>query len=81
MALHFPLMINGHTIGHFTAVRKSGGMDPDDINTYEVEVQEYSPGYDRMLPGWQFPVKKIEVQHRYGDGAWALVRKAMEASQ
>ncbi|MCW2092832.1 UNVERIFIED_ORG: hypothetical protein M2328_006112 [Rhodococcus erythropolis] len=76
MALHFPLMINGHTIGHFAAVRKSGGMDPDDMNTYEVEVRKHPLGGAVYAPYGE--TRSFSVEHRYGDGAWALVRKALE---
>ncbi|MFE5790622.1 hypothetical protein ACIGKR_12125 [Rhodococcus qingshengii] len=73
MALHFSLKINTETIGMFTAVRKSGGTDPDDMNTYEVTVET------RPLTAHhrQIAVQSFTLEHRYGDGAWALVRKAL----
>ncbi|ASN69251.1 hypothetical protein 7S3_73 [uncultured Caudovirales phage] len=68
MALHFPLMVNGTRIGHLYAVRTEGGANADDINTYQVEIMTESPRR----------VDSIILTHRYGDGAWELVRKALE---
>ncbi|WP_280485417.1 hypothetical protein [Nocardia cyriacigeorgica] len=67
MALHFRLLINGLTIGNFYAVRVEGEAEADSINTYDVEIE------GGMSDRW-----RENVQHRYGDGAWELVRKALE---
>jgi len=68
MALWFVLNVNDMAIGALTMQRIEGGTDPDNINTYKVELN-YSP-----VPGdWE----RFEVQHRYGDGAWVLVHKAL----
>lgn len=76
MALHFPLMINGHSIGSFTAVRIAGGTGIDDMNTYEVEVRQHPLGGAVHAPYGE--TRSFTVEHRYGDGSWALVRKALE---
>lgn len=68
MALHFPLYINGQQIGHFQAVRISGTTDPDSINTYSVITVNFTDG----------PIgRHTTVEHRYGDGAWELIRKSL----
>lgn len=67
MALHFPLKVNNETIGVFEAVRTAGGTRPDDINTYWVTIRTEEP-----MRTFEFA-----VDHRYGDGAWGLVRKAL----
>lgn len=66
--LHFPLMVNGSRIGQLCAVRTEGGTNADDINTYQVEIMTESPRR----------VDSIILDHRYGDGAWKLVQKALE---
>ncbi|MFB7853793.1 hypothetical protein [Rhodococcus qingshengii] len=73
MALHFPLKINSETIGTFTAIRKSGGIDPDDVNVYEVPIETKSAEDPNLITQRAF-----NLDHRYGDGAWVLVRKALE---
>lgn len=65
MALHFPLLVNGADIGNFYAVRVSGGTNPDSHNTYNVAI-------DSEDGSWSG-----KVRHRYGDGAWTLVHKAL----
>ena len=48
--------------------RTAGTTDPDSINEYEVEIGiDASIGY-----AWHG-----FVEHRYGDGAWELVAKAL----
>lgn len=70
MALHFPLQVNGKHIGYFTAVRIEGDDQPDTVNTYEVEIID---------PAGEVYTRCGEVEHRYGDGAWELIRKSIEA--
>jgi hypothetical protein len=66
VALWFPLKINDHTIGTME-IRRVEYRDLDDpgiddtINTYVVMVDGRQVG---------------ELRHRYGDGAWTLVRSA-----
>ena len=69
MALHFPLLVNGTAIGALYAVRTAGGTDPDDENTYTVEIRTETP---------TLKVQTFTLVHRYGDGAWELVRKALD---
>lgn len=69
MALHFDLKINNQSIGYFEALRVVGSADPDSVNIYQV-----------TLAG---PVGEWRgtVTHRYGDGAWDLVRKVLVAKR
>lgn len=69
MALHFDLCINDVAIGYFEAVRIAGGTAPDDLNTYRIALRGSVGRWDG------------EVQHRYGDGAWELVRKVLQAKR
>ncbi|MDF3309773.1 hypothetical protein P3H15_32665 [Rhodococcus sp. T2V] len=71
MALHFPLLVNGRTIGAFAAQRVAGKSHPDSICTYRVEIVQNKTG-DTPRKGEHF-----FVEHRYGDGAFALVQKAI----
>lgn len=68
--LGFDLNVNRDTIGHFEARRISGIEHPQDINVYEVRV------YDYPQP---LTYREVLVDHRETDGAWMLVRKALEA--
>jgi len=69
--LHTTLKINSNAIASFTAVRITNThapvIDPDDVSTYKVEF--FDPGAGEI---------KGEVQHRYGDGGWKLLQKAIE---
>lgn len=69
MALWCVLHVNDQAIGHFEAVRIEGGTAPDDVNTYEAKVTRLGE------PTWAG-----RVEHRYGDGAWALVRTVLAAA-
>jgi hypothetical protein len=69
VALHFDLCINDVAIGYFEAVRVAGGTDPDDLNTYRIRLRGDVGAWDG------------EVQHRYGDRAWELVRKVLQAKR
>lgn len=68
MALWFPLMVGEIEIGSFTARRITGTIHPDSVGTYTVQVFTG----DQCWRG--------QVRHRYGDGAWALLRVALEAA-
>lgn len=69
MSLWFALKVNEHRIGVLTIQRVRGDSDPDSVNTYEV-----------VASGATLPVRVVEVEHRYGDGAWELVRTALDAA-
>lgn len=69
VSLHFDLEINGIAIGHFNARRIAGGTNPDDINTYDVKFTQTGL------------MSQFRIDHRYGDGAWELVRKSCEELQ
>ena len=63
MALWFDLRANFQDVGRFVAQRIDGTTDPDSVGTYKVTIDG----------------RAVQVQHRYGDGAWELVRKALDA--
>jgi hypothetical protein len=70
MSLHATLKVNGDPVGMFEAQRRhrpGGGTDPDEVNTYDVCLSTEQGNV------W------VAVQHRYGDGAWALVRAGIDA--
>lgn len=70
MSLWCPLYINGEVVGSVGAQRTEGaGMGPDDVNVYAAVVQLG----ERHWGG--------SVSHRYGDGAWGLVRRVLEAAE
>lgn len=76
MTLHFPLCVNGHEIGHFEAQRIGSQHEtaPDSIGMYRVEIiQHKSDDMPRKA-------EHFFVEHRYGDGAFALVQKAIESA-
>ena len=72
MALWFPLRVNLTQIGHFEAQRIENGPIPhggtvaDAINTYRVTITQTG-----------HPTVRFDLQHRYGDGAWALIATAL----
>lgn len=71
MALHFDLKVNGSTIGTFAAQRVWPAYGkPDGVYEYSVSIEEILPG---EIVTWHGV-----VEHRYDDGAWALVMKALE---
>ena len=72
MALHFPLYVNSTQIGYFYALRTDGGMEPDSINTYEIQIWKCRP-----LTEDDLPERVFTLTHRYGDGAWVLIQKAL----
>jgi hypothetical protein len=67
VSLHFDLMVNRTTIGYMEIQRiDNTGVTklPDDVvSTYMVRVNGAEKG---------------TVRHRYGDGAWALLRTALD---
>ncbi len=70
MALHFDLCVNNTKIASFEAVRitsTEARPNPDDVNTYKVEVKRFDQ--DFLYAG--------QVEHRYGDEAFALVHRAL----
>lgn len=69
MTLHFTLHVNGRSIAEGMTVRRTtpGQPQPDDVNRYVVQA--------KCDGTWH----TITVEHRYGDGPWELVRKALNA--
>lgn len=68
--LHFDLAINGQPIGEFSAIRRFGDQDPDSLGEYDVEITAVDGGILRTR--WAG-----RVTHRYGDGGWVLVARAL----
>lgn len=75
MSLHFALKVNGHGIYHAVDITRAHPQetpDPDDWCRYRVcAVRE-----DGMKPAAQY---RAEFTHRYGDGAFECIRKALNA--
>jgi hypothetical protein len=71
MALHFRLRVNDETIGVFSAQRHERQVPADGVCTYDVIIAK------------KFPLDDVEliVKHNYYDGAWTLVRKAIETME
>ena len=67
MALHFPLKVNGASIGG-VYIQRQGAVTPGQPSEYLVEVI-YPLGTTR----------RTTVLHNYEDGALVLIRKALEA--
>lgn len=68
MTLHFDLRANGQSIGEGMTIQRTthGRPLPDDVNTYVVQA--------KCSGTWH----TATVEHRYGDGPWELVRKALD---
>lgn len=79
MALHGEIRVNGQTIGGFDITRQStlpdGGASPDDVFTYHCNVHQ-----DQTLEGNPAIQVGFDIEHRYGDGALALVAKALDVA-
>lgn len=73
MALHMRLMVNNEQIGYLTAQRRQPGRPRDDDTcSYDWQVNidgKTSSNHD-----------ETPLAHRYGDGAWTLVRRIIEAA-
>lgn len=71
MSLDTEIRINGQMIAAVHIVRAEGSTttDPDSVNDYQ---WSYSP--DAQEGNWTIPTA---IQHRYGDGAIALVHKVI----
>ncbi|ORA57320.1 hypothetical protein [Mycobacteroides franklinii] len=69
MTLHFHLHVNGISIHEGMEIKRTtvGRPLPDDVNTYVAQA--------KCDGTWH----TISVEHRYGDGPWELVRKALNA--
>ena len=75
MSLHGEIRVNGQTIGGFEITRQTTLPDEqshDDVYTYAVDVRQ-----DETLQGNPSIHERFDLEHRYGDGALALVAKAL----
>lgn len=68
MTLHFDLHVNGQSIGEGMTIQRTTPRRPlpDDVNTYVVQA--------KCDGTWH----TVVVEHRYGDGPWRLVHKALD---
>lgn len=73
MALHMNLMVNGQQIGYLYAQRR-GPMHPAGNDICEYDWRLNINGESRSN------VADSPVEHRFGDGAWALVSKVIDAA-
>ena len=72
MALHMRLMLNGQRIGHLEVQRLAPNYpSADDLCTYRWRVEINDEVYAS---------EPVPLVHRYGDGAWALVARVIEAA-
>lgn len=76
MSLYFPLKVGRETVGAFEAQRMvtipelgKPITDPDAVHTYSITIWDEDDCREMFT-----------VEHRYGDGAWALVQKALAKS-
>lgn len=73
MSLHFILRVNLTEIGSVViqcADADRGEPDPDAVYRYDVTVDDRPTGRPRAR-------YTTTIEHRYGDGAWVLVRAAL----
>ena len=71
MALWFNLKVNTETIGWFEAQRQEEAVTgTDQVSKYDVVI---------ALDKDSEALTELTVEHRYGDGAWVLVHKALTA--
>lgn len=69
MSLHFTLHVNDRSIDEGMTIRRTKAGRPlaDEVNVYVVQA--------KCDGTWH----TLTVEHRYGDGPWELVRKALNA--
>jgi len=73
MALHMHLMVNGQAIGYLVARRLTPGRPTgNDICQYEWTLNVNGKTRSNLVGD--------PVEHRFGDGAWALVSKVIDAA-
>lgn len=74
MSLHFTFYVNGKSIHHGMDIQRLDDLNPnpgpDAVYRYRASaLQEDGINAARQT--------QVIVEHRYGDGAWELVRKAL----
>lgn len=70
MALHFPILVNEHTIGYVN-IRRLHELTEDRVSSYEYEAEIFSPLRTREAhTGF--------VTHNYDDSAFVLIQKVLE---
>lgn len=73
MTLHFDLKVNGYTIGYSMEIIR---LHPDRITGPEMQGTYEYVAHNVDKHG-EWCLRSGVVVHRYGDGAWGLVRKAL----
>lgn len=75
MSLWFILRAGAHEVGWMEVQRVTNTdrnpLEPGDVSEYEIQVTQ-GFGHNPDMTG--------TVQHRYGDGPWVLLRKALDAA-
>lgn len=71
VALWTRLMVNSHPIGTIEIQRLAGGPKPDEDSVFSYRVRIRHDGH----------LTQHEIEHRYGDGALVLLRKALEVNE
>lgn len=73
MPLHVDIRINERLIEKVHIGRFEGNTHPDTVNTYRatIEGEDYNPEW--------YGETSVEFHHRYGDGAFVCVEKALQA--
>lgn len=77
MSLHFTVKVSGHSIYHamdITRLEPDGTPTADTVYRYRAQ----AVNEDGVTPARQM---EAVVEHRYSDGAWELIRKALNAMQ
>jgi hypothetical protein len=86
MPIQVHIEVNGRPIESIHIGRKSGGTNPNDMNTYLVvkknafEGSRFSSRAFADVPSYsEWTEKGVSFTHRYGDGIETCVRKGLEA--
>ena len=66
MSVYIDIAVNDEEIGHLVITRVEAHIGPNNLHSYRWRYTGKGPGAEAT--GW--------VEHRYGDGAMALVAKA-----
>lgn len=77
MSLVVSVQVNGQSPLAYLIVRRTkGGVKSSDVNTYEYKVYSQSKGGFAHMK----VIAKGDLEHRYGDGALALLRQVCEVA-
>lgn len=76
MSLHFTLHVNGRGIYHAMDIQRLDSTDTNPTGDSVFQYRARAVTENGVDPATQM---SAVVTHRYGDGAWELVRKALNA--